>query len=211
MLDREPVHSHITKDIMRRTLLLLSCVVAAGSAASLKEARTGISFPPKSGGGTLTKLGVRTKGPIKVYAVGLYESGASKSFLLKMSYGVGAQKMSSALSEALKPRCSDAKVISDFEACLLDGLPDGAPKGTELAFNTAGGKLSVAVNGKSVGAIKSKPLASAFAGIYCDKKAVCEMKPVGEATGEGGGKLITPKSGALVGAALGYGIGKVLG
>ena len=43
--------------------------------AGVKEARTGISFPPKSGSAALTKLGVRTKGPIKVYAVGLYEGG----------------------------------------------------------------------------------------------------------------------------------------
>ena len=43
---------------------------------------------------------VRTKGPIKVYAVGQY----GDTFLLKMSYGVGASKMTAALADALKPR-----------------------------------------------------------------------------------------------------------
>jgi hypothetical protein len=80
------------------------------------------------------------KGPIKVYAVGEYDDG---SYVLKMSYGVGAQKMTSALADALKPRCSDATLIEEFEECLLKGLPNGAPKGTQLAFSTGGGKLGV--------------------------------------------------------------------
>jgi hypothetical protein len=80
------------------------------------------------------------KGPIKVYAVGEYDDG---SYVLKMSYGVGAQKMTSALADALKPRCSDAMLIEEFEECLLKGLPNGAPKGTQLAFSTGGGKLGV--------------------------------------------------------------------
>ena len=192
-------------------VLWLSFLVADVSSAGLKEARTGITFPAKSGGGSLTRLGVRTKGPIKVYAVGLYEGGGAQTFMLKMSYGVGAQKMSSALSDALKPRIGDAKLISDFETTLVQGLPDGAPKGTELVFGTGGGKLSLAVNGNKVGSIASKPLAAAFANIYCDNNAVCEMKPVDDATDESqAGGLITPKRGAMVGAALGYGIGKLL-
>lgn len=186
----------------------------AATAAGMKEARTGITFPVKRGAAALTKLGVRTKGPIKVYAVGLYEgAGSAQTFMLKMSYGVGAKKMSSALSDALKPRCSDAKLISDFEDCLVKGLPAGAPQGTELVFGTGGGKLSLSVNGKSVGTIASKPLAKAFANIYCDNNAVCEMKPVGEATADSltaSSGLITPKHCAAVGAVLGYGIGKLL-
>jgi hypothetical protein len=194
------------------TLLALVSGLVGVAGAGFKEARTGISFPPKSGNAALTKLGVRTKGPIKVYAVGLYEGGGgAQTFMLKMSYGVGAQKMSSALSDALKPRIGDAKLISDFEETLVKGLPDGAPKGTELVFGTGGGKLSLAVNGKNVGSIGSKPLAAAFANIYCDKNAVCEMKSVGDATDESqAGGLITPKRGAIVGAALGFGIGKLL-
>ena len=75
-----------------------------------------------------------------MYAVGEYDDG---QYVLKMSYGVGAQKMTSALADALKPRCSDATLIEEFEECLLKGLPNGAPKGTQLAFSTGGGKLGV--------------------------------------------------------------------
>ena len=89
------------------------------------------------------------------------------------------------------------------------GLPNGAPKGTQLSFATGGGKLGVSVNGKSVGSIGSKALSSAFANIYCDKNAVCTMAAVGE-DGEvaaSGGGLITPLRGAALGAAVGYKLG----
>mmetsp|Transcript_47936 Transcript_47936/g.133693 ORF Transcript_47936/g.133693 Transcript_47936/m.133693 type:complete len:199 (+) Transcript_47936:53-649(+) len=108
-------------------LVVLATLVASAS-AGFTEARTGIAFPDKLGGKPLNRLGVRTKGPIKVYAVGEY----GDTFLLQMSYGVGAAKMSAALGDALKPRCGDSKLIADFEACLTKGLPNGAPKGTKV-------------------------------------------------------------------------------
>ena len=54
------------------------------------EPRTKIGFQEKHNGGVLKRFGVRTKGPIKVYAVGEYANG---DYVLKMSYGVGAAKM----------------------------------------------------------------------------------------------------------------------
>lgn len=189
---------------MASRLLALACL---GLAAASVEPKTGISFPDKNRGSTLSRLGVRYKGPIKVYAVGEYEDG---TFMLKMSYGVGAKKMTSALADALKPRCSDAKSIAEFEECLIKGLPNGAPKGTKLVFTTSGGKLGVAVNDKQVGTIGSKPLSSAFTNIYLDKNAVCSMTPAGELEGGAHGCLITPRRGAVAGAALGYGLGKML-
>ena len=179
-------------------------LVLAASATHI-EPRTGISFPDKQSGGTLSRLGVRTKGPIKVYAVGEYESGA---YMLKMSYSVGAAKMASALADALKPRCSDAALIDDFEACLLKGLPNGAPKGTKLVFSTSGGKLGVAVNDKHIGSIGSKKLCKAFASIYTDRNAVCAMHPIGDEPSTPSG-CSTPVRGALIGAGVGYGLGKL--
>ena len=87
----------------------------------------------------------------------------------------------------------------------------GAPHGTCLTFATAGGKLAVSVNDQPVGTISSSSLATAFQGIYCDGKAVCEMKPVAEATGDVKAQkgLITPERGAAVGALLGYTIGRI--
>ena len=65
------------------------------------------------------------------------------------------------------------------------GLPKGGgcPKGTSLEFGTGGGKLSLTVNDKEIGSVASKPLAKAFADIYCDKHAVCKMQKIPFATG----------------------------
>ena len=41
-------------------------------------------------------------------------------------------------------------------------------------------KLALSVGGKAVGSVASKPLAKAFAGVYCDRNAVCTLKPVEE-------------------------------
>lgn len=176
--------------------------------ADFTERSTGLKFPEKRGSALLNRMGVRYKGPIKVYAVGEYADG---TYMLKMSYGVGAQKMTSALADALKPRCSDAKSIEAFEECLLKGLPNGAPKGTKLVFSTGGSALKVAVNDKAVGTISSKKLASAFANIYCDSKAVCNMAAVSEDGEVASSGFLTPRKGALIGAAAGYALGKVLG
>lgn len=197
--------------------------IFSSEALQKKEPRTGIAFPDPLGNKRLQKTGVRTKGPIKVYAVGQYDDS---TFLLHMAYGVGAEKMTKALKEALEPRLgSDNGELQDFEQLMLKGLPKGAPKGTQMAFGTGGGKLSLQVNGKHVGTIGSKPLAKAFAGIYTDRKAVCALKaPTVEddngdnecvsAGGIKGGilsKLASPKiSGAGVGAIVGYGIGSLL-
>ena len=189
---------------------LVTLLLLLGTAtADVVESKTSLKFPEKRGGAALSKLGVRYKGPIKVYAVGEY---SDKSYMLKMSYGVNAQKISSALGEALKPRCSDTKSIEAFENCLKKGLPNGAPKGTKMVFSTAGGKLGVSVNDKQVGTIASKAIATAFANIYSDSKAVCTMNAVGS-DGEvaaGGGGLLTPMRGAVAGALLGYKLGKLL-
>ena len=141
--------------ISRVAALLCVCI----SVTAIKEPGSGIDFPKKSKLGTLQSFGVRKKGPIKVYAVGMYQdSFKSKGFLLKMAMGVGAPKMTTALVDALKPRCSDAKALDQFSDVMLAGLPDGCSKGMSLAFGTGGGKLSLSVNGKAVGAVASKPL-----------------------------------------------------
>lgn len=138
-----------------------------------------------------------------------------QTFLLKMHMGVGTEKMSGALSDALKPRCKNKEAIEDFESLLKKGCPNGVPKGMSLAFGTGGGKLSVSVNDKNVGSVGSKPLSQAFAGIYTDANAVCELKPIGDNSEEsdGGrvGAFVTPRNCAAAGAAIGYGLGKLFG
>jgi len=203
----------------QRCVLLLASLVAC---SAVKELSTGFDFPRKHKLGALRSLGVRKKGPIKVYAVGMYEDMfKAPGFVLKMSMGVGAEKMTNvrrpasprragrarrarrpreparrpratparsrprtappqALVDAIKPRCSDAPALDKFSELMLNGLPDGCKKNMELCFGTSGGKLALSVGGKAVGSVASKPLAKAFAGVYCDRNAVCTLKPVEE-------------------------------
>ena len=55
-----------------------------------------------------------------MYAVGVYGTDIAQTFRLQMAMGVGAEKMSSALADALKPRCSDAKDIEAFEVSVIE-------------------------------------------------------------------------------------------
>ncbi|KAL3928139.1 MAG: hypothetical protein SGBAC_012777 [Bacillariaceae sp.] len=198
-------------------LVLLQCCYALK-----KEPKTGIVFPDPYQSKKLQKTGVRTKGPIKVYAVGQYDDS---TFLLQMTYGVGAEKMTKALKDALEPRLGSGSDgdLQAFEQLMLKGLPKGAPKGTQMTFGTGGSKLSLQVNGKQVGTIGSKPLAKAFCGIYTDRKAVCALKPPvaeGDDGNEEGSdnakssilsKLASPKvAGVGVGALAGFGIASLL-
>jgi len=57
--------------------------------------------------------------------VGLYEAGPAQTFRLQMAMGVGAAKMSGALADALKPRCSDAKDIAAFEVQIKEAFERG--------------------------------------------------------------------------------------
>ena len=160
------VHTH-------RKMRLLLLLVAA-SVHAVKERATGFDFPRKNKLGALRGLGVRTKGPIKVYAVGRYDKG----FLLKMKMGVGAEKMSNALVDAVKPRCSDNAAVDQFKELMVSGLPDGCKKGMELGFDTSGGKLGLTVNGRGRGSVSSRKLCGAFEGVYTDSKAVCKLNAV---------------------------------
>lgn len=187
---------------------VMMILLLAGATHAATEPRTGVNFPDKFKGASLSKWGVRTKGPIKVYAVGQYDN----SFLLQMTFGIGAEKMASALTDALKPRCSDKGKMDEFRALLVQGLPNGCPKGTQLAFGTGGGKLSLEVNGKNVGSIGSKPLATGFGGIYTDRNAVCAMTP--PVSGDGGVEstqglnipknLVTAIGWVAIGCSVGY-------
>ena len=153
---------------------MLRFVLLAAGALAVKERATGFDFPKNNKLGALRGLGVRTKGPIKVYAVGRYDKG----FLLKMKMGVGAEKMSNALVDAVKPRCSDNAAVDQFKELMVSGLPDGCKKGMELGFDTSGGKLGLTVNGRGRGSVSSRKLCGAFEGVYTDSKAVCKLNAV---------------------------------
>jgi len=164
-----------------RWLLGVLLVWTTQTTWAVLEKSTGFDFPATSRVGKLRSLGVRKKGPIKVYGVGMYENFAKdKGFILKMAMGVGAGKMTNALVDAVKPRlpAKDVAALDDFKALLLKGLPNGCSRNMCLLFATGSGKLSLFVDDAFVGAVASKPLATAFVGVYCDANAVCKLSPI---------------------------------
>jgi hypothetical protein len=95
------------------------------------------------------------------------------SFLLKMNFKVGAEKMASAIAESVAPRYggSDSEV-SELKSLIFNGVDGAATKGTEFQFDCSSGGLEVSVNGKKQGVVPSGGLAKAFCDVYLDDKAV---------------------------------------
>jgi len=109
----------IIRNLLATSVCLL--IFASSRSSAMTDPATGISFPSKIQDLDLAGVGVRKKGPIKVYSVGVYAPEALKSklatlsrtadkilalatlrsckndgdvaFLLKMNFKVGAEKM----------------------------------------------------------------------------------------------------------------------
>jgi hypothetical protein len=124
-------------------LSLLCFSHVCGVVAAMTDKATGIAFPPTKNGLEIFGVGVRKKGPIKIYSVGMYctsvlkdkladvsqaadtkgkvafgvlQRGAKENattFLLHMNFKVGAEKMASAIAKSVAPRHSGSK--SDVE------------------------------------------------------------------------------------------------
>jgi len=192
---------------MRSICLVIAAFVAVGVQCA-KEPATGIAFSEKDSGNKLVGTGVRTKGPIKVYAAGLYvapmgakmtlrkykdvspedlkadffndlvKASFAKTIVLKMAMGITKEKLVGALSESVRPRMGGGKdALPKFADLLLTGCErygagGKAAKGTELAFGLQGSAMSVAVNGKTCGTVKSADLCKALAMCYFDDKSV---------------------------------------
>ena len=184
-----------------RLLGLLLLGLFATSSARIETA-TKIQFQEKKHGQDLVGVGVRKKGPIKVYGVGMYVDPLASKFklskykgqpelptnaflqnfgktlVLKMAFGVTKEKIATALVESIKPRMAGgAKDIDQFERILLDGCEKFAKggkacAGTEFAFSIRGATLGVAVNGHKAGSVSSQPLCSALLKCYFDNKCV---------------------------------------
>lgn len=169
----------------------------------MTDKATGIAFAPKNGSLQIMGVGVRKKGPIKVYSVGMYgeeslklklasipktekakaletlqrgakDSGSKTTFLLQMSFKVGAEKMANAIAESVAPRhTGSSQDIDDMKKLILDGVPNGAAvKGTTFEFSCDSDGVAVAVNGKTQGSVASPGLARAFCDVYLDSNCV---------------------------------------
>ena len=184
--------------ILLNVLAALLLVVAANART---DKATGIHFPDARGGLSLFGVGVRRKGPIKIYSVAMYSTATladklatcsksdkktvsvlqkgvqeegQASFSLNMNFKVGAEKMASAIADSVAPRHSGPKSdVEKLKALILKGVPEaGATKGTTMEFDCASGSISVAVNGKAQGSVASSSLANAFCNVYLDDKCV---------------------------------------
>ena len=182
----------------RQIVNLLLCSLLAVSTAAMKDAATGIPFDSKSKGLNIFGVGVRRKGPIKVYSVGMYgteelqqelssiskgkkavdalRKGASKSptaFVLKMNFKVGSEKMAQAIADSITPRHSSDEEVGQLKDIIFEGVQDkgAAVKGTVIQFDCSDG-VEVTVDGKGRGKVSSPGLAKALCDVYLDDKAV---------------------------------------
>ena len=179
----------------------MSLLLLASVAQAMTDKATGIAFAPKKDKKEIFGVGVRKKGPIKVYSVGMYSEsslkeklaeisksdskkalktlrdGASEgdtSFVLRMNFKVGAAKMASAIAESVAPRHKNKKEVESLQKLIFDGVEKkgAATKGTVFEFDCGSKGVEVSVDGKSQGSVQSKALAKAFCDVYLDDKAV---------------------------------------
>ena len=179
-------------------LFVLLPVVVLG----MTDKATGIRFADRLKGGMgIFGVGVRKKGPIKVYSVGLYcsddlkeelgklskskeqsaalkalQSGAKSgsSFVLEMSFKVGAEKMAKAIADSVGAR-HKGQEVGQLQTLIADGVmatKGAATKGTMLQFDCGPSGVSVSLDGKEQGSVSSSALASAFCDVYLDDKCV---------------------------------------
>mmetsp|Transcript_23933 Transcript_23933/g.40656 ORF Transcript_23933/g.40656 Transcript_23933/m.40656 type:complete len:210 (-) Transcript_23933:617-1246(-) len=133
-----------------KSLIVLALISLAH--AAMTDPSTGIAFNPKVGGLDIFGVGVRKKGPIKVYSVAMYctqgvrdalsslsrsadkgkealkelQSGAKDNdttFLLQMNFKVGAEKMASSIAEAVSPRYSGSESdVDELKGLIFNGI-----------------------------------------------------------------------------------------
>ncbi|KAL7472116.1 hypothetical protein ACHAXS_012441 [Conticribra weissflogii] len=193
------------KNIFAASALLVSIcsvfpVKVSAAAAAMVDTATKIEFSETLDGLSLLGVGVRKKGPIKVYSVGMYSGDDAKTsissipksekkeamsclrnaikstdtttFLLKMNFKVGAEKMAGAIAESVEPRASDKSAVETLKKLILDGVAakGAASPGTTLRFDCSAEGVNVSVDGKNVGSAPG--LCEAFCDVYLDDKAV---------------------------------------
>lgn len=185
---------------------LIGCLfmVMTCSNAALTDLATKIDFPPRLGDLPIFGVGVRRKGPIKIYSVGLYGNSTAResiedfsassnkeealeklrkkvksnpptTFLLKMNFKVGAEKMASAIAESVAPRHSgNSGEVDDLKKLIFEGISEkgAATKGTTFQFDCSDDKISVSVDGVDKGSVESSGLSQAFCDVYLDENSV---------------------------------------
>ena len=165
----------------------------------MKEYHTSLEFAPKLDKLYLVGAGVRKKSIIKVYSIAMYSSPTvlmnamtSKAlgtaartldsltpmttFILKMVYSVGAEKIASAIAESVRPRYngppSDINALESLIIAGVNGIGGQAVQGTVFRFDCSTDGVGVTVGGSLQGMANFKGLGSAFVDVFMDENAV---------------------------------------
>lgn len=178
--------------------VLFSCLRLS---VAMTDKATGISFSPTTKNGLeIFGVGVRKKGPIKVYSVAMYctsalkeklasfsktdkkavallreEAPESATFELEMAFKVGAEKMASAIAESVAPRHKNSGEVEQLKDLIFKGVSakGAAVKGTKFQFDCTSSSVGVAVDGITQGSVSSSSgLSKAFCDVYLDDKCV---------------------------------------
>ena len=96
------------------------------------------------------------------------------TFVLKMNFKVGAEKMSNAIAESVSPRASNEAQVETLKKLILDGVAakGAATPGTVLQFDCSDEGVKVSVDSKEIGTAPG--LKDAFCQVYLDDNCVSE-------------------------------------
>ena len=94
------------------------------------------------------------------------------TFVLKMNFKVGAEKMAAAIAESVNPRASNKAQVETLKKLILDGVAakGAATPGTTLKFDCSDEGVKVSVDSKVIGVAPG--LKKAFCEVYLDDKCV---------------------------------------
>ena len=94
------------------------------------------------------------------------------TFVLKMNFKVGAEKMAAAIAESVNPRASNKAQVDTLKKLILDGVAakGAATPGTTLQFDCSDEGVKVSVDSKEIGVAPG--LKKAFCEVYLDDKCV---------------------------------------
>jgi hypothetical protein len=179
-------------------IALVLCVLVVIASARVESASKH-AYADSLSGLYLAGVGIRKKGPVKVYSVGLYvdkkecvkncgdpfnknfgsklaDSSYAKELILKMARDVTADKMANAIAEVVGGRMGgkDSKQLEDLRSAMENGFAKsgGAKTGCCLSFKSLRSKLIFSINGKKQVEVGSAVLVRAFLNTYVDQNCV---------------------------------------
>lgn len=100
------------------------------------------------------------------------KSTTQTSFVLKMNFKVGAEKMAAAIADSVNPRASNKDKVETLKKLILDGMASkgAATPGTILQFDCTNDGVKVSVDGSEIGTAPG--LRQAFCDVFLDDKGV---------------------------------------